>query len=184
MNPLYSPVPAAGLTSGLRRNLRDDEPESSLDRFPHAVGPTAAISRRSERASIPATLTANSIATLFGSNLASSDGAAGTFISITDAGENQFTETLVYASAGQLNFLIPGGLAVGAGTLTATTAGQSASIALSIVSAALVAVDLRGFIGKIVRWTRTATELLRAPGTEVGEFRRRSKEWPGSAKAL
>jgi uncharacterized protein (TIGR03437 family) len=81
-------------------------------------------------------LTSNSYASLFGSNLANSDGIAGTSIVITDSAGNRSSETLVYTSAAQVNFLIPAGLAAGPATLALNTAGQSASIGLSIANTA------------------------------------------------
>lgn len=81
-------------------------------------------------------LTSNSYASLFGSNLTNGIGGTDTTVAITDAGGKRVQETLAYASAEQLNFLIPGGLAAGPGTVTVTTARQSTTIAVSVAGTA------------------------------------------------
>lgn len=81
------------------------------------------------------TVTPNSYAAIFGSNLAASVGDAATFVSLTDAAGKQFNLTLILVSPGQVNFLVPGGVAVGAGTLRVTTGAlQSATIPVSVAT--------------------------------------------------
>jgi uncharacterized protein (TIGR03437 family) len=107
-----------------------------LLKFPTTTGPASIAGAVNAASLTTGPLTSNSYAALFGSNLANSDGTAGTSIVITDSAGNRSSETLVYASATQVNFLIPSGLAAGRGTLALTTAGQSASVALSIANSA------------------------------------------------
>lgn len=105
-------------------------------KFPTTTGPTSIAGAVNAASLRTGPLSSNSFASLFGSNLANSDGTAGTSIVITDSAGNRSSETLVYVSPTQVNFLIPSGLAAGPGTLAVNTAGQSASIALSIVNSA------------------------------------------------
>jgi hypothetical protein len=71
-----------------------------------------------------------------------------------------------------------------AGTFWAAYCGNRDEAVEGVLESDLVAVALRAFMTKRTEWTSTATELLGALGTEVGEPQNKSKEWPASAKAL
>jgi hypothetical protein len=70
------------------------------------------------------------------------------------------------------------------GTFLAAYSGNLDKAVLDVLESDLVAVALRPFIAERKEWKGTASELLSALGSDLGEPQNRSKEWPGSAKAL
>jgi len=76
-----------------------------------------------------------SIATAYGSNF--TVGANTTTVTVTDSTGAQQTATLFYVSAGQINFLVPSGTALGTAQVTVTNgAGLQASINVPITNVA------------------------------------------------
>jgi uncharacterized protein (TIGR03437 family) len=84
------------------------------------------------------------IATLYGANLATSTASAtpplpttlaGTSVTVTDVAGVTRPAPLYYASAGQINFVVPTGSAIGPATLT--VAGQSLSFSVTPISPSL-----------------------------------------------
>lgn len=71
-----------------------------------------------------------------------------------------------------------------AGTFGAAYCGNRDTAVEAVLEADLVAVAVRALMAERPEWTGTATELLGALGTKVGEPQRRSKHWPASANAL
>jgi hypothetical protein len=71
-----------------------------------------------------------------------------------------------------------------AGTFWAAYCGNRDEAVEGVLESDLVAVALRAFMAKQTEWTGTATKLLVALSTEIGEPQSKSKEWPTSAKAL
>jgi uncharacterized protein (TIGR03437 family) len=81
------------------------------------------------------TLAPASIATAYGSNF--SVGTNATTVTVTDSAGSQQTATLFYVSAGQINFLVPSGTALGTAQVTVMNgAGLEASINVQIANVA------------------------------------------------
>ena len=71
-----------------------------------------------------------------------------------------------------------------AGTFWAAYRGNQDNAVQDVLESDLVAVALRALMANKSKWEGTATELLDDIGSQVGEQQRKSKEWPGSARAL
>src|SRR5581483_10936067 len=86
-------------------------------------------------AAISYNLTPNSIASMYGMNLASDTQPAsaqplpttlgGASITVTDANGSQFAAPLIYASPTQINFVVPNGVAPGKATFTVSNGGTT-----------------------------------------------------------
>jgi len=116
----------------------------------YANGPLPFISTVVNAASYVAeALPANSYAVIYGSNLAASVGDATVGVTFTDQNGNHATAGVVYASPGQVNILVPGGLALGPGSLEISRSlGTSVPFPITIEAAApgLFTVDTAGKI--------------------------------------
>ena len=71
-----------------------------------------------------------------------------------------------------------------AGTFLAAYGGNLDNAVQDVLESDLVAVALRTFMANKSKWAGTATELLRAIGSDISESQKRSREWPASARAL
>jgi uncharacterized protein (TIGR03437 family) len=85
----------------------------------------------------PGVLAPDSFAVIFGTNLAAQAGDPSTTVSIRDASGQSLTATIVFASSGQVNILIPAGVALGQGTLTlSNSSGTLSAFAITIAAIA------------------------------------------------
>lgn len=99
-----------------------------LNGNPYANGPLPFIASVVNAASyVSEPLPASSYATVYGSNLAASAGDPSVRATITDVNGNQVSAGVLYAGPGQVNILVPGGLALGAASL-----GVSNSLGVSV----------------------------------------------------
>jgi uncharacterized protein (TIGR03437 family) len=96
----------------------------------------------SSAARVSTTIAVDSIASIYGSNLAASTEIApaggktplgGTHVFITDANGQVADAPLFYASASQINFLVPAGLATGNATLTVVSSAATVSVSVTLV---------------------------------------------------
>jgi uncharacterized protein (TIGR03437 family) len=98
----------------------------------------------------------NSLASMFGANLAAGTAQAttqplptqlgGVTLTVTDAAGAQRDAPLIYVSPGQINFVVPDGVAAGSATFTVTngSAGQAATAAVQPVMPTLFAMNGAG----------------------------------------
>jgi uncharacterized protein (TIGR03437 family) len=116
----------------------------------YANGPLPFISAVVNAASYVAeALSASSYAVVYGSNLAASVGDPTVGVTLTDVNGNQAAAGVLYAGPGQVNILVPDGLALGPGSLKVSNSlGASVlfPIAIGAVAPGLFTVDAAGKI--------------------------------------
>jgi uncharacterized protein (TIGR03437 family) len=133
----------------------------------------------SSAARVSTTEAVDSIASIYGSNLATSTEIAaaggktplgGTHVFVTDGGGQVADAPLFYASPSQINFLVPAGLAVGNATLTivSSTATVSVSTTLARIAPGLFVTDPGLFItADDSRFVKANVIKARADGTQT-----------------
>lgn len=92
-------------------------------------------------------LPASSYVTLYGSNLAASPGDSTVAVTMTDVNGNEAPASVLYAGPGQVNILVPNGLALGAGSLKVSNSlGTSVPfpVIIGTVAPGLFTVDTAG----------------------------------------
>lgn len=102
---------------------------------------------------VPGAISPDSIATAFGQNFPSK----ATALSITDSNGDTFPTSIVYASANQINFVIPPGLGAGPATVHIEPSGQTASVLIAPVAPSLFTVNANGLAAAYV--TQGSTNL-------------------------
>lgn len=116
----------------------------------YAKGPLPYISTVVNAASYVAeALAASSYAVVYGSNLAASVGDPTVGVTLTDLNGNQAAATVLYAGPGQVNILVPDGLALGPGSLKVSNSlGASVlfPVVIGAVGPGLFTVDAAGKI--------------------------------------
>jgi uncharacterized protein (TIGR03437 family) len=124
---------------------------AGIDTFLNAATPTAGVTVVSAASLTPGPIAPDSIATAFGKSLP----ATAASISIKDSTGATFSTSVLYASANQINFVIPAGLDAGPVTFTIQSAGgsstaQSASVLIAPVAPSLFTVNDTGLAAAYV----------------------------------
>jgi uncharacterized protein (TIGR03437 family) len=110
---------------------------------PPGITPLAVVQAATEQSGVP--LAPESIATVYGTGLASaSAGAGGTSVVVRDQSGTEANASLLYVSSGQINLVLPGGAAVGNAVLKVMRDNQlagAAQILLASVAPGLFAAN-------------------------------------------
>jgi uncharacterized protein (TIGR03437 family) len=121
-----------------------------LNITPAASGPLPFVSSVVNAASYaPGIIAPESYAAAFGNNLAASAGDPTVAVAINDAKGNRASASVQYAGPGQVNFLVPAGVALGTGSLEISTSVGAAvlyPITVASVAPGLFTVDSAGKI--------------------------------------
>ncbi|HUA17773.1 MAG TPA: FG-GAP-like repeat-containing protein [Bryobacteraceae bacterium] len=140
----------------------------------YANGPLPFVSAAVNAASnLSEALPVSSYATLYGSNLAASQGDSSVAVVMKDTSGKQVPATILYAGSSQVNILVPNGLALGAGSLTVSnTLGTSVPFPMIIgnVAPGLFTVDTAGKIpaAQVVTVAADGTQTFQSVATCAG----------------